>query len=275
MKRLFHANLVRLLRDKVFWLSNGILLIYTVVYMLNACRQERSGLVGTHFLEDYYFQFTIFIGLFTAVFTTLYLSTEYSDGIMRNKIIGGHTRRNIYLSNLTLSFLASIFMTFMGLLGGLVGIPTFGVWKINGFSMFCRILILILFLLAFCAIFTFISMLLPNKSVSAVITILTFFGLLLMASMMMNKLDQPAMISDTILTVDGIQFSDPMPNPKYVEGKIRDILDFAIDLLPSGQGARFSINEVNYPVRMMLSSAFISVFVTALGMFFFEKKDLK
>lgn len=49
MKRLFHANLVRLLRDKVFWLSNGILLIYTVVYMLNACRQERSGLVGTHF----------------------------------------------------------------------------------------------------------------------------------------------------------------------------------------------------------------------------------
>ncbi len=44
MKRLFHANLVRLLRDRVFWLSNGILLIYTVVYMLNACRQERSGL---------------------------------------------------------------------------------------------------------------------------------------------------------------------------------------------------------------------------------------
>jgi len=217
----------------------------------------------------------MFIGLFAAVFTTLYLSIEYSGGVMRNKIIAGHTRKNIYLSNLTLSFLASIFMTFMGLLGGLVGIPTFGVWKISGFSIFCYMLILILFLLAFCAIFTFISMLLPNKSVGAVVTILTFFGLLLMASIMMNKLDQPEMISDTILTMDGIQFSDPVPNPKYVGGKIRDLLDFAIDLLPAGQGARLSINEVHHPVRMLLSSAFISVFATILGIFFFEKKDLK
>lgn len=275
MKRLFHANFIRLLRDKVFWLSSGILLTYTIIYMLNACRQERSGLAGTHFLEDYYFRFTMFIGLFAAVFITLYLSIEYSGGVMRNKIIAGHTRKNIYLSNLTLSFLASIFMTFMGLLGGLVGIPTFGVWKISGFSIFCYMLILILFLLAFCAIFTFISMLLPNKSVGAVVTILTFFGLLLMASIMMNKLDQPEMISDTILTMDGIQFSDPVPNPKYVGGKIRDLLDFAIDLLPAGQGARLSINEVHHPVRMSLSSAFISVFATILGIFFFEKKDLK
>lgn len=275
MKRLFHANFIRLLRDKVFWLSSGILLTYTIIYMLNACRQERSGLAGTHFLEDYYFRFTMFIGLFAAVFITLYLSIEYSGGVMRNKIIAGHTRKNIYLSNLTLSFLASIFMTFMGLLGGLVGIPTFGVWKISGFSIFCYMLILILFLLAFCAIFTFISMLLPNKSVGAVVTILTFFGLLLMASIMMNKLDQPEMISDTILTMDGIQFSDPVLNPKYVGGKIRDLLDFAIDLLPAGQGARLSINEVHHPVRMLLSSAFISVFATILGIFFFEKKDLK
>ncbi len=275
MKRLFRANFVRLLRDKVFWISSGILLIYAIVYMLNACRQERSGLVGTHFLEDYYFQFAIFIGLFAAVFTTPYLSTEYSDGIMRNKIIGGHTRKNIYLSNLALSFLASLFMTFMGFLGGLVGIPTFGVWKISGFSVFCHILIIIMFLLAFCAVFTFISMILPNRSISAVATILTFFGLLLMASMMINKLDQPKMISDTILTKDGIQFSDPVLNPKYVEGKIRDLLDFAVDFLPAGQGIRLSVNEVQHPVRMLLSSVFVAVFITVFGVFLFEKKDLK
>lgn len=120
MNHLFHANFVRLCRDKVFWLGNGILLAYAVIYMLNGCRQERGGLIGEHFLEDYYFQFAMFIGLFSAVFTTLYLSAEYSDGALRNKIIAGHGRAGIFLSNLGTVFLASLFMAGMGCLGGLV-----------------------------------------------------------------------------------------------------------------------------------------------------------
>ncbi len=276
MNRLFRANFTRLLKDYVFWLISVVLFGYAVIYMLNGCRQEKSGLAGgRHFLEDYYFQFAIVIGLFAAVFITLYLSVEYSDGVVRNKIIAGYTRRSIYLSNLLLTFCASFFMMCMGLLGGLVGIPTFGVWNMGAFPVFVCVLVLMMFLFAFCAIFTFINMLLQNKSVGAVVTILVFFALLFVASTMMNRLAQPETVSDVMFTAEGVVFDDPKPNPLYVDGAARGVLDFVIDVIPAGQGLRLASNEVAHPVRMLLSSMVLAVLVTIMGIFAFERKDLK
>lgn len=275
MNRLFHANFVRLFRDKVFWLNSGVLLAYAAIYMLNGCRQEQSGLAVKHALEDYYFQFAIFIGLFSAVFTTLYLGVEYSDGVLRNKIIAGHARWEIYLCNLVLVFLASLFMAGMGCLGGLVGIKTFGAFQMGGFSVFCYFLVMAMFLFAFSAVFTMVAMLSPNKATGAVVTILLFFLLLTAASVMNNRLIEPEMVSDTLFTENGITFSDPTPNPRYVGGVARKILDFAVDLLPAGQGMRLAVGEVEHPVRMLALSVLVSGATTFGGIFMFGRKNLK
>lgn len=275
MKRLFYANFARLFNNWVFWINSGILLVYAAVYMLNGCRQERSGLVGVHVLEDYYFQFAMFIGLFSGVFTTLYLSVEYSDGVLKNKIIAGHTREEIYLSNLFFTFFVSLFMACMGCLGGLVGIPTFGTFGMGGFPALCNLLIMVMFLFAFSAVFTMVAMLSPNKAVGAVVTILAFFLMLFAASIMSNRLGEPEMVSDTLITENGITFSDPKPNPRYVDGMAREVLDFAVDLLPAGQGMRLAMGEAKNPVRMLLSSVFVSGFVTWGGIFLFRRKNLK
>ncbi|MDE7298996.1 MAG: ABC transporter permease [Lachnospiraceae bacterium] len=276
MNNLFAANFTRLKKSMVFWLCSLVMFVYIVIYMLNGCRQQLSGIIGeVYSLEDYYFQFAMLIGLFVSVFITLFLSTEYSDGVIRNKIIAGHTRRAIYLSNLFTVFLASLFIMLMGLLGGLVGIPVFGLWKMDALSLVCRLLILAMFLFAFCAIFTLINMLSQNRAFSAVITVLTFFALLMAASMIINRLAQPEMVSDALFTADGLVFSDPMPNPYYVSGTTRKLLDFIVDLIPAGQGQRLAINEAAHPLRMILSSAFVTVFATLCGLFLFEKRDLK
>ncbi|MDE7328073.1 MAG: ABC transporter permease [Lachnospiraceae bacterium] len=243
--------------------------------MLNGCRQKKMGVLTSYFLEDYYFQFAMLIGLFAGVFTTLYLSVEYDDGVIRNKIIAGHARTEIYLSNLLLTFLASLFMMGLGLLGGLVGIPTFGMWNISGFKVLFQILIMAMFLLAFCSIFTMLSMLIQNKSTCAIITVLMFFSQFVTSSIMINRLAEPETVSDVLLTAQGIQYSDPMPNPFYVEGKVRQILDFMVDVFPSGQGLRLASNELVHPARMLLLSALVAVFVTLAGIFLFKKKDLK
>ena len=273
--QLFHANLVRLSRSVVFWICNVSILVYTVVYMLNGCRQRKNGLVTSYFLEDFYFQFAILIGLFAAVFTTLYLSVEYGNGVLRNKIIVGHTRADIYLSNLRLGFFASVIMMGIGLAGGLVGIPTFGTWNMGGLQVLLRILIMVMFLFAFRAVFTMLCMLIQNKSICAIVTVLAYFALLVASSMMINRLMQPEMVSDTILTAQGVTFSEPKPNPLYLEGFWRKVLDFIIDLIPAGQGIRLSSNDIGHPVRMLALSTFVTVFFTAFGLFMFNKKDLK
>lgn len=275
MNELFHANFARLLRDKVFWLISGVLLVYAIVSMWNGCRQEQSGLAGKHFLEDYYFQFAALAGLFSAVFSTLYLSAEYDGGALRNKVVVGHTRACIYLSNLFLVFFASLFMACMGCLGGLVGIPVFGGFYMGGTSVLCYLLIMVAFLFAFSAVFTTVAMLLPNRAANAVVTILIFFLMLFVASGMLNRLAQPETVHDTFLSDNTVAYSEPVPNPRYVDGMAREVLDFAIDLLPAGQGMRLAMGEVIHPVRMMLLSVLFSAGMVLCGVFLFGRKDLK
>ena len=99
MDRLFCASLKRVWKNKCFWLCMGAMSAYIIWYMRSRCQIVSEDLTNEEkSLEDYYFQFSLVIGLLSAVFSTIFLSREYSDGTVRNKIIAGHTRINIYIS---------------------------------------------------------------------------------------------------------------------------------------------------------------------------------
>ena len=97
MCKLLSANYSRLWRDKIFWICMGTMLVYSVVYMLNGCRQATVDLAEYNYsIDKYYFHFAISIGIFCAVFSSMFFGTEYSDGTIRNKVIVGHTKLNHY-----------------------------------------------------------------------------------------------------------------------------------------------------------------------------------
>ena len=124
MRKLLSANFSRLFRDKTFWFCMGAMLIYAVVYMLNGVRQATVSLAEYHHtLDDYYFHFALVIGMFCALFCSMFLGTEYSDGAIRNKLVVGHTRAGIYLSGLVVTFAATLFVMAVWLMGALVGVP--------------------------------------------------------------------------------------------------------------------------------------------------------
>ncbi len=109
MGKLLRSNLSRLWKDKIFWLCMGGMLLYAVVYMLNASQKTISPVTGeVYTLEHYYFMFLAYVDFFFAVVTSMFLGTEYSDGTIRNKLIVGHTRTNVYLANLIVTFVASL-----------------------------------------------------------------------------------------------------------------------------------------------------------------------
>ena len=60
-----------------------------------------------------------------------------------------------------------------------------------------------------------------------------------------------------------------------MDGLKREIIDFFIDFLPTGQMERVALLRVEHPVRMLASSMFLTIFLTGLGIFLFERKDLK
>lgn len=277
MNRLCSAEFSRLWRNKYFWLCTGVMFVYLVLYMVSRCRIVLEDMTESEkALEDYYFQFSLVIGLFSAVFTTLFLGQEYGDGVIRNKIIAGHSRRNIYLSHLILTFAASFLMLLAGMAGSLVGIPVLGLWEMDGGTLFSYLLITVMFTLTFCSIYTYINVFSHNKISAAVLTILAFFALLFLAGKLEERLSEPGIVfSDISITNDKVTFNDPMQNPRYVDGVKRKVLDLIVDLLPTGQGERVAYLKAAHPVRMLLSSVLLTILVTLFGMFRFERKDLK
>lgn len=276
MCKLLSANYSRLWRDKIFWICMGTMLIYSVVYMLNGCRQTTVDLAEYNYsIDKYYFHFAISIGIFCAVFSSMFFGTEYSDGTIRNKVIVGHTKINIYIASLITTITATLLMVFVWMIGASVAIPILGIWKMGIPNLLVYLLIIIMLAVAFSAICTLINMLSTNKAFTVVISVLLIMGLLIFASMFYNGLCEPEMTSGVQITASGMQMSEPTPNPNYVSGAIRKVYEFILDFLPTGQGLTVWQVEVGHPIRMILSSAAITFLTTLSGIFVFKKKNLK
>lgn len=276
MHKLLSANVSRLWKDKVFWFCMGAMLLYSIIYMLNGCRQATVDLSEYHYsIDKYYFHFALSIGAFCALFSSMFLGTEYSDGTIRNKIIVGHTRISIYIANLLLTFLATLFILSAWLIGALIAVPALGTWEIGLPNLFLYLLIAVMFAAVFSAIFTFISILSANKALTVAISIFLFLGLLIFSSMLYNGLSEPETISGVLLTANGMEMSEPTPNPNYVSGSMREVYDFILDFLPTGQGLKMWLLEISNPIRMLVSSVFITFVTTLGGILIFQKKNLK
>lgn len=275
MRKLLSADFCRLRRDKVFWIGTLAMLVYTAAVMLFSCQQAlKDSSEFQYALDTFYFCYAILIGLPIAVYVSLFLGTEYNDGTIRNKVIAGHTRRDIYLSHLITNLVSGLSMLLASLLGGLVGIPFLGTWKM-GKTVFVFLLISVLFTTSYVAVYTLIGMLCSNKAVSAVLTILLFWGLMGIAMDLYFRLSEPEMISGLIITQEGMQMGDAEPNSQYITGIKREIYQFIIDFLPSGQCGQMQELNVMHPMRMMVSSMVIAIVTTLGGIFAFERKDLK
>lgn len=275
MNKLLSANLCRFKRDRIFWICFLAMLVYAAASMVGNCYQAlRDTSLFEYKLDMFYFVYALPIGLLIAVFVSLFLGTEYSDGTIRNKLIVGHTRRDIYLANLFTNIVGGILLLLAGLLGGLCGIPFLGTWKM-GNMVLVFLLVNVMCMAAYAAVFSLLGMLCSNKAISAVLSILLFLGLMVAAFNLYYRLAEPEVVNGLIITQEGMQMGEPEPNPRYLTGIKREICQFVMDFLPTGQCIQMEELTVVHPVRMILSSVIIVLVTTLGGIAAFEKKDLK
>ncbi len=217
-----------------------------------------------------------FFAVITAMFSALYIGKEYGFGTIRNKLVAGHTRGRIYLSNYIAAVTGSLII-YCSMLAGIlsVGIPLLGGWKGRAGTLFLYIFIGAASLMATAAVLTMLSMLSANRAVTAVLAIVLGLVLIISASIMYNSLAQPEMTSDMAMTLDGIKMLEPKPNPFYIGGTRRRIYEFLLQFLPAGQGILIANNEITVPVLNLVCSCIITVFFNVCGVLVFRKKDIK
>lgn len=275
MNKLLRSNFSRLWKNKLFWLE--IVFMFGLgVFITVAQHFDMVNYDTLNYFDDNLLVYVAFIGCFAAVFCSIFTGTDYSDGTIRNKLVVGHLRSSIYLSNWLTSVAAAMIMTASFLLS----YCTLGYFLLESpiattNKMVILVLISMFTIIAYVSLFHMLSMLITKKSASAVLCLLVFFGLLMLAIMIQGRLEEPEYISGYTLTVNGVEQIEPKLNPRYLKPAARKVYQFFSDLLPTGQSVAITTYRVVHPYLMMVYSAVISVATTVFGIFSFRKKDLK
>ena len=275
MNRLLSANLICLRKHKFFWIGMSFMFAAGIFFPVNRyLDMKQCGSVNN--LDNGFFGCALFIGILTAVFCSLYTGTEYSDGTMRNKIVIGHKRRDIYLANFITSAVTGIAMCAVFFLPYLcIGIPLLGFFELDISRILLFALTVFVLAVAFTAVFTMIAMLNHNKTVSAVVCILLAFGLLLTGAFLSAQLQAPKVFEIPSVDEDNLPIMKEVPNPAYCKGTERIITQTLLDVFPGGQALQCASLEAEKLPRLPFYSLAVILSSTGIGLYFFEKKDLK
>ena len=275
MAKLLRANLSRLWKSRIFYIGLAFMLLLNVFLVLDGWNYGRQGYPEP--LEDMLFQNCIIIGFVSAVVVGMFLGTEYSDGTIRNKIAVGHTRASIYLANLIVCAAASALLLLISLALGF-GLGSF---LLDPLGLPMKVLLLytcigLLTTVSFASIYTLVAMLSPSKASGAVLCLVLALVLLFATSAVEGTLTEPEMVQDFIMSVDGTpNLGEPHPNPRYVTGTKRAVLEVIYDILPTGQAFQISNNECAHPARLPAFSLLVALVTSAAGALLFRRRDLK
>lgn len=277
MTKLLSANLARLRRDTIFWLVAAAVLLSSLAAAFNHVYSASAMIASGYFVtaDDYFFSTAPMMGLFCAVFISLFLGTEYGDGAVRNKLTVGHRRDSIYLAGFLSVFLGNLVFLAVWLLGSVPTLLLIGPLEMGLRGFLVYVLIAVGFTAVLSAVFTAVGHLSSNKAITVVLTLLVWLVLLFAASAIDGRLCEPELQSSIMMTANGIEMLDPEPNPLYLSGAARQVAEFLRDLLPTGQAILMSDAVIEHPLRQILCSIGLTALVTAGGVLCFRRKDLK
>lgn len=272
MSRLLHSGFVRAWKDPLVRMGMVTMFLLSVVLIGIAYFTK----IKNHefiYLDEIVYLYLPIIGIMSAIFCSHLSGQEYCDGAIRNKLVAGHSRVAIYLSdfiiNIGVVFCLTL-VTFLteAILGGLLldGIQaTFS-------QVFVAILGSLLAIMALCAIFTLIAMSGQNHRTSdaiclLIVCILVFVSLCLMLVMVELKgYDEERKEEGEVYITE--------EDALYTILKNRELYEFSYDLLPTGQIAQYVSKDVQRPKQLPLYSAGIIVVTTTFGVLLFRRKNI-
>lgn len=282
MCKLLRANMERVLKSKIFWTGMLVLaglgcLAVTMTYR----EMVEYGGKRAHVFAGCLFSHATYIGIVAAVFGSLFVGTEYSDGTIRNKLIAGQSRRDIYLANFISCSLAgmvqalvaeaSVFALGFALMGKPEMTPVHALQLLAGMMFLC---------MSYAAVYNLVSMLVGSKSHAAVVNLLLGFILLFGASFLLSRLSQPKMQQQYEISQEGVMTMQEAPNPQYLTGTKREVYQFLHDFLPGGQTFQVSNPSCQeelfeHPALTYFYAVILAAALNIAGILLFCRKDIK
>lgn len=277
MNQLLYANFSRLKKDIFFRI--GVLFLFAMGILMPLSLFSNMKKYGYPIpLESGYCFYVLFMAIFSSVFCSLFIGTEYNDGTMRNKLIAGHSRIAVYFSFLIVSITAVFLMCLAYLVSSLcTGIPLLGFFSDAAFPVVLgHVGAIFILAVAFTAICTAVAMLCQNKATTATVCILGIFLLLFLGVYIHARLEEPEYYETYYLEAEeAIEENTSLtPNPSYISGTKRQVYEFLHDFLPGNQAVQLSSLSAVHLWKMSFYSLLIAVAATGTGIYIFYRENI-
>lgn len=281
MRSLLSADLYRLVRSKSLYVGMLCLVLMEVWLMKNSIGGDRA-VQGMEYQN--FFSFTMFLPFAAAAFCGLFIGADFSYKTIRNKLICGHTKGQIYLSHALVTVLATVCFCAapMGA-GALYGLIDGRMFTLSNEALLGYILCSLASSIAAGALAVLVAALFPNRSVGILVSLLAAFVLFCGSQIINNSLSQPETVPQFTQQTLGdnvtIYAADPnlpeVPNPDYPTGIKRAALELLWDFLPACQATQLSTVTVESFGPLLLFSVLFFALVTFIGVALFCQKDIK
>ena len=248
MYKLLNASFFRLKKNKIFYFIIVVSIVMALFVLYSRYTDELKDIQYGFPLTDLkttdrlLVDNLVIIGFLMSLFTSLFVGTEYSDGVIRNKLIAGHSRISVYIDNFIMSVVVGIIVEVIYLLiVASIGIPMFGGIQIPISDFLYVLLDSFMIIVFYAGIFTFISLICSNITTSTVICLLLTLAMMIMA----------------ILQTPG---------------------DEILNIFPTGQVIQISWlsykEEANIQLLWVYSLG-ITFVINTIGIYLFNRKELK
>lgn len=279
MMKLLRANFARLWKNKVFWLGFSALTSFCILQKIGMSQDTAE----VHYLEEAFWIQAFVIGIILSVFISLFVGAEYEYGTIRNKIISGHVRSDIYLANVLVCIAAGWIICLGCLIFSLLaGVPFLGFFHTRLSEILAEGICVFALSAAYAAIYCFFAMSIPNRTITAIVCVLLSFLLLFAGTAVSNRLDESEYyyIPDKSLgigEIDDGSHSEWIRNPGYLEGTKRRTYEIIFEVIPGGQSLQLSgmLSENTHYLEMFSASLAWIVLSCSCGLILFCRKDLK
>lgn len=282
MTKLLSAGYRRLFRSLFFWIGLAVTCGYHLLGVLNNLHYKATFVDQVIKADHTLLPDTLITALVMSVLIALFIGREYGDRTVRNKIVTGHSRLSIYLSNLIVcSTAAAIYYVVPTLLVGLgLGAPLLGGFELSAKAFILPAIIGLLAVLGLTSLFLLVVMSIQNRTVAAVTVLILAIALMMWVTVPMREaLEAPQFVDEYVFSEevnDFVPTGNTIESQAYVGGPARVALEFLYNFLPSGQQEQASpytktADMVDLPFWGL---AFIAA-TTLGGAVIFQKKELK
>lgn len=274
MRNLLAANFRRLWKSRLFWLVVAFMSLGSVCINWAAHNEQNTPEVFAETLLFYMLPFTGFVFL---LFISMRLGTEFEECTIRNKLIIGHSRTQVYFAEcITCMAASAILMTVMLLSSAAFARLLSLEYQYSHEQLAFLVLCCVLIALVYAAMFVGINMNVGSRAVSLVVSFLFLLAIFSIAAAFCSALEEPQTTYEYVnFTNEGVQYGDLIQNPDYIAGTRRTVYELVAGILPSGQCIQLHNLEYSQPIRWPLYSLLMLAVSLLAGYLPFRRKNIR